>query len=669
MADAPRPKYAAEPVEPAEPSHARRNALIALGGLGGVAAAAAAFPLLRGDGRQPTAPLAEVLQPTSLRGLATPGSTGSAQPTALAIEATPDAVGGVEQAKAAVRATSAPGTVTGPGVQPSGSQPAGSQPLAVKAAATADGRDLQAEMGVNHDALKDNQGAPARWAPVDPSAAYRAAPPAATLTATSPLAPKLTLKTTPAWHLARRAAQAPSPEIVEEITQMGAAAWIDRQLDPASIDDRALESFIAGPFKWSVLSTAQVAVQTGGKPWFAAPQTINALLLRARSTKRVLLESVVEVMGDHVYVAVDGKSNLYSGEYDRLLRSKALGRYADLLHAALTHPALLTELDNVTSTKQAPNENLGRELLELYTVGVGQYTEADIAQSALLLTGHSADGRTSTYRFRAENHHVGPLKVMGFRHPNATPDAGPAALRAYVDYLTRHPATAKRLATRFAVRFIRDDPGPALVADLAQAYLKADTSIAALVRATLTHPEFEASVGRKWRRPLEFVSSIARAAQVSRYQPKATAGSDDLYNTGLYGYLIRTARHTPRAWTVVNGYPDQASFWNSTSITLSLWNGAQDAVIGDKVESGMTSWTRALSIKAGDNALATARRITWHLTGYQWPEQALLKVAGLLANGTAGGADASSVVSPTYTDDYAAQAVRVTFASPYGFLR
>ena len=209
----------------------------------------------------------------------------------------------------------------------------------------------------------------------------------------------------------------------------------------------------------------------------------------------------------------------------------------------------------------------------------------------------------------------------------------------------------------------------ALVADLAQAYLKADTSIAALVRATLTHPEFEASVGRKWRRPLEFVSSIARAAQVSRYQPKAAAGSEDLYNTGLYGYLIRIARHTPRAWTVVNGYPDQASFWNSTSITLSLWNGAQDAVIGDKVESGMTSWTRALSIKAGDNALATARRITWHLTGYQWPEPALLKVAGLLAHGTADGVDASAVVSPTYTDDYAAQAVRVTFASPYGFLR
>ena len=506
----------------------------------------------------------------------------------------------------------------------------------------------------------------ASFADVEPSEAFRAAPPEPTLTATSPLAPGLTLETTEAWHLARRAGIAVSAADVANIDAMGATAWIAAQLDPEAIDDSWVEGVISEHFPWVGLTAAEIEPLTDDSSK-TAPQLTNALLLRYRFSKRVLAENVIETLANHVYVPSYGKAPSFTPEYDRMLRQHAMGRYADLLHAALTHPALLIELDNQVNTQENPNENLGRELLELYTVGVGNYTETDVRQSALLLTGHGIEWETRTYLYRAKYHHTGPLQVMDFTDANADADAGPELLRRYADYLASHPGTAQRLAHRFAVRFIADEPSQDTVDALAQAYLDADTSIPALVTATLTHPEFNKSAGQKWRRPTELIGSIARAAQVQHVTPRGRLSAGEPYNYGVYGWLIETGRDLPRAWPVVDGYPDTASYWNSASNTLQMLNATQDAVIGDKEESGQTSWATALSIAAGDNVFDVAKRITWHLTGYRWPEAHLSHVASMLLGG--GQPTADSTMAGEHLDHRVGHAVRVTFASPYASLR
>lgn len=498
---------------------------------------------------------------------------------------------------------------------------------------------------------------------------YTEKPQAATVAKEAALAPGLTLRTTPEWHLARRAAQAPSAELAAEIRALGKEKWLDRQLNPASIDDSFCENLIRSNFRWAISTSAAVRKEAGDKDFRAAPEVRNGIYYRVRTTKRVLLESVVELLGDHIYVPINGKMEPVAGEYDQMLRRYAFGKYSDLLTAALTHPALLVELDNQLSRRASPNENLGRELLELYTVGRSAYTEDDVAGSTRILTGHGVDWQTRSYTYSPQEHATGPVRVLGFSDANSSAAAGPQLLRRYASYLASHPATATRLARKFAVRFISDNPSPATVEQLAKAYLSNGTSLAALTRATFMHPDFDASVGLKWRRPLEFVMTIARASGVSQITPPGRHDAGDTYNEGKFGWLVRKAGHAPRAWPYVDGYPDTAAHWTSSNVMLSLWNAAQDAAMGDEKESGRTPWVKVLGIKPGDDADATARRITTHLTGYTWADEHVKNIASLLTDGFEKPYAPGRKVAPAYLDDLTLQAVRLIFASPYGFLR
>src|SRR5690606_39213187 len=116
-------------------------------------------------------------------------------------------------------------------------------------------------------------------------------------------------------------------------------------------------------------------------------------------------------------------------------------------------------LDTWTSTRRTPNENHGRELLELHTVGrAAGYTEAMVRDSARILSGYTIDaGRTWRPSYDPGRHATGPVQVLGFRHANADAD-GRAVTEAYLRYLARHPATARRIARKLAVRFVSDRP-------------------------------------------------------------------------------------------------------------------------------------------------------------------------------------------------------------------
>ncbi|MDO5499266.1 MAG: DUF1800 family protein [Propionibacteriaceae bacterium] len=468
-----------------------------------------------------------------------------------------------------------------------------------------------------------------------------------------------------AWHLARRFCGAPTAAIVAEIRALGTMRWFERQLRPHEIDDARMDAIAAGPLGLAGMAAPEIAARYDGATWMAADHALKLLMVRPVLSNRHVLDSTCEVLGDHLYIPIRGKANSFSAQHELTIRQHAFGKYADLLQAVLTQPAMLVHLDNHASTKEAPNENLGRELLELFTVGVGHYTETDVHQSTLLLTGQSYDWEARTYRYRPTHHHVGPLRIMGFNHPNPTAESGPEALQAYLAYLARHPATARRLARKFAIRFVSDTPSDTLIEAMANAYLAADTAIPPMLRALVNASEFWSSVGKKWRRPMELINTIIRAGEPQQFVPQAA----ELWrytDMGDQGRILASVGHAPRHWHHVDGYPDAVGAWKSAQTMLGLWNATHEVCTENLNEFGRLDWERALGVRPLDPILASVRRIAVQLTGWEWTSRDIAAVASALRPG--------ATISARDTFDRAALAelphcVRLIFASPYAFRR
>ncbi|MFQ6172598.1 DUF1800 domain-containing protein [Oryzobacter sp. R7] len=371
-----------------------------------------------------------------------------------------------------------------------------------------------------------------------------------------------------ALHLARRASWGATPGLVAEIRAAGATAWVDAQLAPAGIADTEMDALLAA--QWPRLSMAIWEVHDAYWPSSTGDlgnDLVQSYVARALWSRRQLLEVLVDFWTNHLVVTApwgDAWDSAHRFHAD-VIRKHALGRYADMLVAAAKHPAMLEQLDNASSTKRAPNENFGREVLELHTVGHdGGYLESDILRSALVLTGMSVDDESGEYQYRHIRHHKGRIDILGFSHANDSA-FGEAAGVAYLTHLARHPRTARRIATKLCVRFVADAPPAALVDRLAQVYLANDTRIAPVVRALLLSPEFAASTGQKTKRPLENLVSTARVLG-------ARPGADTKDWLRELLWAARVAGQAPMAWPAPNGYPDVAGAWAGAGAVLACWN-------------------------------------------------------------------------------------------------
>lgn len=413
-----------------------------------------------------------------------------------------------------------------------------------------------------------------RSAAVDAAYAPRAVgamwPAASAKPTMSPRGATAALTTVPAaLHLARRASWGATPALVAEIGRVGVAAWVDAQLDPlAKVPDTTVDALVAAQWPRLSLRTWEVHDQywpnsTGD----LGNDVIESYVARALWSRRQLLEVMVDFWTNHLVVTApwgEAWDAVHRFHVD-VVRKHALGRYADMLVAAAKHPAMLAQLDNESSTKRAPNENFGREVLELHTVGVdGGYLESDIRRSALVLTGMSTDEESGEYLYRPIRHHRGKLTVLGWTNANASA-YGEGVGVEYLTHLARHPKTARRIATKLAVRFVSDTPPAALVDRLAKVYLAQDTRIAPVLKALLTSAEFAASVGQKTKRPLENMVSTARTLG-------ASPGPDTKAWLGDLIWSARTAGQAPMAWPAPNGYPDVAAAWAGSGATLAVWN-------------------------------------------------------------------------------------------------
>lgn len=492
-------------------------------------------------------------------------------------------------------------------------------------------------------------------------------PLAPVLPAVSPaLAKGLNLKSSKHWHLARRVSAAPTATLAKEIKELGYSKWIDRQLKWTKIKDTQADKLIKKYLSYATMTGAEVHKASKKQAWKAGKAMSVSRTVRQVFTKRPLYESMVDTMGDHLYISADGKASEYVAWFDwAVLRKHALGKYSDMLYAAIRHPAMLLYLDNHVNSGDSPNENLGRELLELYTVGVGKYTEADVRNSALILTGHSFDWQTRKYRYNPQQHYVGRVKVMGFSHANASRDGGPEVLKAYLRYLARHRATAERIARRLAVRYVSDNPSEALIKRLADVYRAEGTALAPVMRSLLRSGEFAASVGAKWKRPQESIATMVKLRKPSTIKPATTQAKNVWGITGTVQWLLYLENHQPRMWPVIDGYPDQAPDWCSTQSMLAHWYTANARVNwGDDKEWPSQSWAKALGVKKGQPITDVARSLTLKLTGYTWPAKHLAQVTARLK----GDGKGSKLTEDQLTYNLG-RTLHFIFASPYFKLR
>ncbi len=250
-----------------------------------------------------------------------------------------------------------------------------------------------------------------------------------------------------------------------------------------------------------------------------------------------LVERLVWFWSNHFCVSA-AKIRSMAGAYEReAIRPHVLGRFEDMLLAAESHPAMLFYLDNSVSIgpgsvgginrNRGLNENLAREILELHTLGVRTvYTQQDVTAFAKILTGWTfrspADDPElgGQFVFNSRVHEPGPITVLGREFPDVGVEQGRTALRM----LARHPATARHIASKLARHFVADDPPPALVARLEQAFNDSGGDLKKVTEALVAAPESWTDSRAKLKRPDEWVVGALRAAGVRAEPGRYSAG-------------------------------------------------------------------------------------------------------------------------------------------------
>jgi uncharacterized protein (DUF1800 family) len=380
--------------------------------------------------------------------------------------------------------------------------------------------------------------------------------------------------TDPDLHLLRRLTYGPTPDSLAELRRLGHRTWLNRQLNPSSIDDRACAHLIKTRYPHTLWTVSQARQGLDAFSWDLMFELGQATIARAVWSKRQLFEVMVDFWSNHLNVT-NPSDNVWDNrqDYDRVvIRKHALGRFEDMLIASAQHPAMLMYLNNNESTKYELNENYGRELLELHTVGVdGGYDETDMLNSARIMTGFGVVYETGGYLYTASDHDVHPVRVMDFHRANSTGKGGYAVGIAYLKYLATHPSTAKHLATKLCQRFISDAPPPDLVKHLAKVYLANQTAVVPVLRELFASAAFRHSTGKKVRRPFE---DLVATLRVLGYRPDKS-GTDGLQ--GLF-WMAQDLGQAPMGWPQPNGFPDEAIAWQSAGGVLSRWNSHMSLV-------------------------------------------------------------------------------------------
>jgi uncharacterized protein (DUF1800 family) len=361
----------------------------------------------------------------------------------------------------------------------------------------------------------------------------------------------------------------------------------------------------------------------------------QAKMVRAILSERQLQEVMTDFWFNHfnIYIGKDS-DQWYTTSYERdVIRKNALGKFSDLLVATAQSPAMMVYLDNWLSIgpgslangvnpanprskpgNRGLNENYGREIMELHTVGVnGGYSQADVTNLAAILTGWSVDRpyQAGPFQFDPKKHEPGTKTWLGHRigsgpafviqgtSPQDAALAGKSALamddmsmgnmgsapsgaakQAVVlasapgnqgmkeglealNLLAHSPQTARFISWKIAQRFVADDPPPALVDNMAKTFLSSDGDIKAVLRTLVASPEFNSKkyFRNKVKTPMEFLASAYRTTMTDPSNPGALVNTIKNMGMPLYYALPPTGYYiTADKWMNTGALVDRLNF-------------------------------------------------------------------------------------------------------------
>ncbi|MCP4662289.1 MAG: DUF1800 domain-containing protein [bacterium] len=405
-----------------------------------------------------------------------------------------------------------------------------------------------------------------------------------------------------------RMAFGPRPGDVEAFNSLAGTdserltAYVDQQLDPASIDDSVAEARIAQA-GFTTLGKTLVELwedhmlndqwEEHMRPFY---ETVLMSFLRAIWSKRQLVEVLADFWHNHFNVFADDflPGPVWVHTDRDAVRAHLLGNFRQMLEAVAKTPAMLYYLNNNENSQDGPNENYARELLELHALGVENYlgsiprsqvplddqgrpigyVDEDVTAAARCLTGWTVRDRpwdpefgdTGAFFYYDPWHDQGAKTILGVELPaNQAPMTDGTDL---LDLAAEHPGTGRHLARKLCRRLISDDP-PQSVVDAAAAVFTAQVDapdqLAQVVRTILLSDEFLSTWGEKIKRPFEIAVSALRGAQGDlpfRIGDPATE---------WFLWMVYQTGQALFSWRPPDGYPDRKEAWTSTSPRVMSW--------------------------------------------------------------------------------------------------
>ncbi|MGZ5935064.1 MAG: DUF1800 domain-containing protein [Rhizomicrobium sp.] len=308
------------------------------------------------------------------------------------------------------------------------------------------------------------------------------------------------------------------------------------------------------------------------------------------TTDRPFAERLVWFWSNHFVVSAQNpRATTLVGAFEReAIRPHITAKFEDMLLAVTSHPAMLLYLDNAQSigphsragefAGKGLNENLGRELMELYTLGVdGGYTQADVIGMAKILTGWSLsrDGQNNGFAYFENRHEPGDVTLRGRTYP-PTLDGGVAAIKD----LAHDPATARHIARKMATHFIADDPPAESVARLEKTFNETGGDLRALAHAVVDDANAWKPGPGKMRTPVEYVTAGYRLLNLPKGDNTEKQVRGAVAATRLMG-------QTPLSPPAPKGWPDTSDAWSGPDAVLTRIEWAQQ--VGQKIPPGFDS--------------------------------------------------------------------------------
>jgi uncharacterized protein (DUF1800 family) len=305
---------------------------------------------------------------------------------------------------------------------------------------------------------------------------------------------------------------------------------------------------------------------------------VQARMRNALTTTRPFVERLVYFWSNHFAVSVDKLAvSGVAGSLEReAIRPHVLGNFRQLLLAVEQHPAMLLYLDNqrsigpnsIAAQRAAGrgrslglNENLGREIMELHTLGVdGGYTQADVTAFAKVLTGWSIGGGfhgaqqgvAGEFLFRAPLHEPGVQTIRGRRYPQQDVGQGEAVLTD----LANDRATARHIATKLARHFIADEPPVDTVTTIARVFERSDGDLPRVYQAVMDCQEAWETPQSKFKTPQDYVLSVYRGLRLPVNGRMDSIAPFDALGQRTF------APGSPAGW------PDRSADWDGASALM-----------------------------------------------------------------------------------------------------